>query len=316
MAPPNPTGTGPSEDAATPPLVIDGIAIADPDRILDTTQGLSRRALAEHFRLVAAFLLPQIADRPLGLLRCPAGRHRHCFFQRHAGGAAPAAIGRAPIRDRRGISDYIFIHDRTGLMALVQLGALELHPWGARIDDPDRPDRLILDFDPGDGVPFPALKPAAIEARDRLAELGLTGFLKTTGGKGLHVVVPLDRRHDWAEVKGFARGLAAAMTHESPDRYVVTAAKSARPGRIFIDALRNDRSASAIAPYSPRARAGAPVALPIGWTELAALSGADRFTVAGLPQHLASRPGDPWAAMLDLHQTITPRAFRAVGILT
>jgi bifunctional non-homologous end joining protein LigD len=204
---------------------------------------------------------------------------------------------------------YLMIRDFVGLMALVQISALEIHPWGARADKVERPDRVVFDLDPGPGVGWPALVDGARELRDRLERLGLVSFARTSGGKGLHVVLPIDRRSSWDDVKRFAHSVALAMARDAPRRYVPTMSKSEREGRIYVDYLRNTRGATAIASYSTRAHGGAPVAMPVRWDELGRLRGADAFDLDRAAKR-AQRAEDPWKGFFDVRQSIRPAMGR------
>lgn len=290
-----------------------GVRLSNPDKVLYPDMGLTKRGLAEFVAEVADRLLRELADRPLSLVRCPDGSGAKCFYQRHAFKGLPEEVEEVDLGGTKGRT--LVVRGRRGLVGLVQLGVLELHPWGARIDKPERPDRLILDLDPDEGLDFARVKAAAVEVRDRLDAAGLRSFLKVTGGKGLHVVVPLSRRQDWAEVKAFGRALAEGMAADAPDAYVASMSKAKRKGRIFIDFFRNDRGSTAIAAWSPRARPGAPVAVPIPWSDLPALAAANLFTVETLRRRLAGGGGeDPWAEMAQVSQSLTARARKAVGM--
>jgi bifunctional non-homologous end joining protein LigD len=205
---------------------------------------------------------------------------------------------------------YLYIADTAGLVAMVQMGVLELHPWGVKIDAPDRADRIVFDLDPAEGLGFEAVIEAALEVRRRLKALGLTSFVKTTGGKGLHVVVPVEATAPWKEVKSFAKGVSAQMAADSPDRYLTTAGKADRVGRIFIDYLRNDPTSTAVAPYSTRSRKGAPVAMPIRWEQVKPGLDPCDYTVETVPALLRRQRADPWAEMLEVRQKLPdgPRA--------
>jgi DNA ligase D len=285
-------------DGDDPPVAVAGVRLTHPDRVLYPAQGVTKRELAAYWQAVAGRALPHLAGRPLTLVRCPRGRQQRCFHQQHAGPGLPAALRRVavPAADG-GTAGRVVVDDLAGLAATVQAGALELHPWGARADDPDRPDRLVLDLDPGPGVPFADVAAAALAMRDRLlAAAGLASFAKTTGGKGLHVTAPLapGPGWDWAGVKALARSVAEALAAGEPARYTAAAAKGEREGRIYVDYLRNDRGATAVAPYSPRARPGATVAAPLAWEEVAHDLDPEAFTVRSVPARVRERP-DPWA---------------------
>lgn len=289
-----------------------GIAITHPDRVVFPDQSLTKQALAEFYASIAPLALPHLRDRPLSLLRCPQGRGRTCFFQKHLGPGAPDAIGAVPVPEQDGTTArYPVVNDAAGLVALVQMGVMEIHPWGSRVDRLEQPDRLIFDFDPAPDVAFDAVKDTALQVRDVLAELGLHSFLKTSGGKGLHVVAPIERRATWDVVKDFCHGVAELLERAAPDRYIATASKARRRGRIFVDWLRNGRGATAIAPYVTRARAGAPVATPLAWEELRTLRAADEFTVANFATRLAHvRRADPWAGFFEVRQRLSADALR------
>ncbi|MBX6321080.1 MAG: DNA ligase D [Rhodospirillaceae bacterium] len=295
----------------------DGTDIADvrlthPDRILVPQSGLTKRGLAEFYAEIADWVLPHVAGRPLSLVRCPEGQDGPCFYHKHAAAGWPGSIHRVAVSPDE--PPYMWIDDLAGLVGLVQMSAVELHPWGSRVDDLDRPDRIVFDLDPAPDVPWERVIEAAVECRTRLAGLDLESFVKTTGGKGLHVVVPIAPRHDWAEVKAFAHAFAERLARDSNRAYTTNMAKSARRGRIFIDYLRNDRGATAVAAYTVRARPGAPVAPPLAWPELSPALRSDHFTVTTLPRRLAGLMKDPWAGMATLRQRITARARRALGL--
>jgi bifunctional non-homologous end joining protein LigD len=286
-----------------------GVALTHPDRVLWPDRGVTKVYLAEFYEEIAGWVLPHVVERPLSLVRCPNGWQDGCFFQKHSWAGLDDVILRDTVRDEGGEDEVLFIRDLRGLVALVQAGVMEIHPWGSRIGDVDRPDRITIDLDPGEGVPWPAVIEAAREVRQRLLALSLESFVKTTGGKGLHVVVPLAPRDDWATAKAFARALAEAMEKDSPSRYVSKSVKAAREGRIYVDYLRNGRGATAVAAYSSRARAGASVSVPLDWDELTPAIKPDHFTVENLPGRLDRLTTDPWAAIGRLDQTL-PAAVR------
>ncbi|MCJ2050729.1 DNA ligase D [Methylobacterium sp. J-070] len=269
----------------------DGVRLTHPDRVLWDDVGLTKEGLAAYYAEVAEHILPHVVDRPLSLVRCPDGVGS-CFYQKH---------GWAGMDDRHlhlvgaGSEQAVVVRDGDGLLALVQASVLEIHPWGAKAADPDRPDRLVFDLDPGEGVRWGDLVAGALEVRERLDRLGFAAFVKTTGGKGVHVVAPLKPQATWTEAKAFTKRLASAMAKDSPERYVATVSKAARDGRIFVDYLRNQRGATAVSAFSTRARAGAPVSVPVSWNELPALGSGARFSVASVPGRLAALKPDPWA---------------------
>lgn len=291
------------------------VRLTHPGRVWYPRQGLTKRDLAHFYLSVAEHLLPQVAGRPLSVLRCPRGREQHCFYQKHFEQALPAGLHPTDVGESETDARYAVLDAAAGLVGLVQLGVLELHPWGSLADRPERPDRMIFDLDPGEGVAFDAVREAALALRERLQALELESFLKTTGGKGLHLVVPLERRHPWDDVKAAAKAIAAAQARAEPGCYTIHMSKARRRGRIFIDYLRNTRGATAVAPYAVRARPGAPVATPLAWEELDALSASDVWRVENFGErleHLAV--SDPWAAMPTLRQRLRAPVLRRLGV--
>jgi bifunctional non-homologous end joining protein LigD len=272
-----------------------GVRLTNPDRILYPDQGLTKRELAEYLAGVAKHMLPFASKHPLSLVRCPDGIDGKCFFQKHLTASMPKSFKTVTIREKDGDkAGYLYVADVAGIVAAAQIGALELHVWGAPNDDLEHPDRLVFDLDPDDSVSFAEVKAAAGDLRSALAAAGLESFAMVTGGKGIHVIAPLSGRNDWEELKTFAAGLAKSFAERDPDRFIATASKAKRKGRIFIDWLRNERGATAILPYSPRARKGAPVAVPVGWNELSRLKSASAFDTVAVLKPLKSARRDPW----------------------
>ena len=260
--------------------------------------------MAQYFESVAALMLPHVAGRPLALDRCPEGSGHECFFQKHWIGRQPPAIDTVGIRQSDGkVHPHVVVHDVAGLVTLVQWGVLEIHPWGARADDPERPDRIIFDLDPGPGVTWAEVQEATLGVQSLLDELGLESWVKTSGGKGLHVALPIARRSTWDEVSGFAAAVAERMAREFPARFVAQASKAKRQGRIFVDWLRNTRGATAVGPWSARARAEAGVSVPIAWSQLSKVTAGDQFTLRSLRGKRPAR--DPWREMLASDQRLT-----------
>jgi len=278
---------------------IGGVELSHPDRVLYAAQGLTKSDLASYLTAVADRMLPHVARRPLALVRCPRGASTSCFFQKHPQGGEPEGIGSVEVPQGDGTGEHFCIRDASGLVALAQLGVLEIHLWGSRVDRPDRPDRMVFDLDPAPGVGFAAVKRAARETRARLEDDGLRPFVMTTGGAGLHVVVPLERRHDFDAVRAYARRVAEAMTAAAPGRYVAEAGEEARRGRIFVDYLRNGLGATAIAPFSMRAERGAPVATPLAWDELGRIDAANAYAVKNVRRRLSALSDDPWRGYDD-----------------
>ena len=289
-------------------IEIAGVRLTSPDKVLYPEQSITKRQLAEYCLAVAEAMLPHVARRPITLVRCPTGRQRKCFYQRHAGSGVPAELGEVDIPGFEESGAYLFIKDPAGLVALVQMGVLEVHPWGARVDKPDRPDRIIFDLDPGEGLGFADVAEAAHEVRAYLGDLGLTSFAKTTGGKGVHVVVPVDRRYGYPQVKAFAKKVAESLAAKTPTRYLTRISKAERRGRIFIDYLRNDATSTAVAAYSTRSRAGAPVATPVTWDELTPALDPAAFNVNTVPARLAKIGGDPWREMGKVRQGLPAKS--------
>ncbi|MDB4962614.1 MAG: ATP-dependent ligase [Myxococcales bacterium] len=291
-----------------------GFKLTNLDKVLYPEQGTTKGELIAYLAVVADWMLPHVAKRPLTIVRCPEGRGKPCFFQKKVLPGSPAAIKPVKIAEEDGeIVDYMQVNDMPGLVALAQLGTLEIHTWGAHADNPEKPDLAVFDLDPDVGLGWDKVALAAFDMRRRLNDLGLTSFVKTTGGKGLHVVVPLERRVDWEDFKEFTKLVVEQMEREEPALYTTNMAKRARTGKIFLDYLRNGRNATFIAPYSPRAREGAPVAVPITWEELA--NGVDpaAFTMTSVPKRLAQLDDDPWKDMSTVKQSITAAMWRAVG---
>ncbi|HMM76301.1 MAG TPA: DNA ligase D [Gammaproteobacteria bacterium] len=288
---------------------IAGVRITHASRPVYATPPLSKREVAEYLARVAPRMLPHVGGRLLSLLRCPGGAHAKCFYQRHPAAAAGAAIRRY----RDGEDTYLYIEDARGLLELAQANALEFHPWGSRVDRLEQPERLVFDLDPDEALPFAEVREAAAELREVLLALGLAPLPMLSGGKGVHVIAPLERRHAWPTVKAFARGVAERLAAELPARYVAVMSKSRRRGRIFVDYLRNERAATAIAPYSPRARSGAPIAWPLSWRALATADSAAQMTIRDLDDR-ALRRRDPWVAWEEHRRPLRAAALRAVGV--
>jgi bifunctional non-homologous end joining protein LigD len=284
-----------------------GVPLTHPERVLWEDQGVTKQELAEFYSGIADWLLPHLVNRPLTLIRCPGGAEKKCFVQRHSWAGMSSFIHSDMVSDGPGKHEVLTVTDIQGVVALVQSGVLEMHVWGATLADLERPDRLIFDFDPGEGVEWPRVIEGAVAVRERLKGLGLESFVKTTGGKGLHVVVPIKPKAPWKDALAFTRELAEAMAADEPDRYTTTSVKQEREGRIFIDYLRNNREASAVAPYSTRSRPGAPVATPVAWEELSPTLKPNGFTLENLGKRFASLKRDPWAEMSKVDQVLPER---------
>lgn len=297
------------QDDATATLA--GVRLSHPGRVLYERQGVTKLDLARYLDSVAEPFLAHTANRLVSLVRCPRGQGEQCFFQRHGGTGLPEAFRRLGVRAKDGSEDeYLYLTDRKGLISAAQMGVLEFHIWGSRVDDIERPDRLVFDLDPDEGLDFGAVKLAAERVRDVLGALDLQSFPLLTGGKGIHVVAPLVRRHEWPTVKAFAEAVARRMAEDAPDTYVATMSKAKRRGKIFIDYFRNERSASAIAPFSPRAREGAPLAWPVSWDALEKVKAPDQYRL------LDADPSDTdgWAGYEDVRQSLKKACLRALGV--
>lgn len=284
------------------------VRLTHPDRVLFPEQGITKADLAGYYAQVADRMLPHIADRPLMLVRCPAGKGAECFHQKHPTRGISRDIVRVPIRENSGATaDHMMVHDARGLVSLVQIGALEIHTWGSHASKLDYPDQLTFDLDPDEGLPWPRVVEAALTLRRQLEDLGLQTFLKTTGGKGLHLVAPIEPSTPWDEAKLFCRAASELLVQRDPDKYVTNIAKAKRRGKVLIDYLRNGRGATAIAPYSTRAKAGAPVAMPLRWDELTVKLKPSSFTVETVGMRLKAQSADPWRDFGDQRPAL-PRA--------
>ena len=286
-------------------IEIAGVKVTNPDRVMFPGRNITKRNLIDYQLAVADLILPHIANRPLSLVRCPRGQEGDCFFQKHASKGFPSEFKGIDIQEKEDRGTYLYIEDERGLVAAVQMGALELHIWGSHNKTLEKPDRIVFDFDPDEEIDFAWVKLGAEEMRDRLKSIGVTSFCMTTGGKGLHVVAPLKPKHGWDDIKAFAEAMARMMAADDPDRYLAVMSKAKRKGRIFIDYLRNGRGATAIAPFSTRARAGAPVAWPVSWRNLKQLKSAHPVTIETYAEALKQlKRSDPWKGYFDVDQVL------------
>ena len=285
---------------------IAGVDISSADRKIIPQSNVTKGELAHFLSEQAALMLETLKDRPVSLLRCPSGAGDGCFFQKHLAKGFPDAITSIDIREKDGGSEpYMLLNSAEAIVSAVQMGAIEFHIWGSRTDNIEKPDRLVMDLDPDESLDFEAVKQAAYEMRDVLGSAGLESFALLTGGKGVHVVSPLDRRQGWETLGDFTRGIARRMAAADPETYVATASKAKRKGRIFIDWLRNRRGATAIAPFSPRARDGAPVAVPISWQALADVPAASHFTVERFQETYSALEDEPWKGYGAVRQSLS-----------
>ena len=289
------------------------VRLTHPGKILDPESGLTKQALADYYWAIAEHMLPHIAGRPLSLVRCPEGVGSPCFYQKHVTAMLPKDIATVMVPDKKGgkPEPYITLDTRETLAGLAQMGVLEIHPWGSKNDDLEHPDRIIIDLDPDSAISWSTLAGAASDVRKRLKHMGLESFLKTTGGKGLHIVAPIEPTHDWETIKAFARNLALAMEKTSPSLYLSKMTKSARVGKIYVDYLRNERGATAVAPFSPRARRAANVSMPLAWKEIDG-SSLPRFSVTTFHDWKSRLKKDPWKDILALRQELTSNAIESL----
>ena len=287
------------------------VRLTHPEKVIDVETGLTKRELAAYYAAVASRMLPHVEGRPLSLVRCPEGAGKPCFYQKHPNHMLPEGITGIDVPDKKTgvLESYITLNTPEALVGLAQMGVLEVHPWGSRNDDLEHADRLIFDLDPDEGLSWGAITEAANEVRTRLKRAGLTTFLKTTGGKGLHIVAPMEPQHAWPEVKQLAHDFVLAMERSKPALYLTKMTKAARKGKIYLDYLRNERGATAVAPYSPRARPGIHVSLPLAWKDLE-LPERPAFRVKNFDEWKGRLATDPWKTMLSLSQKLPVDAFR------
>ena len=281
------------------------VRLTHPEKVLDETTGITKLQLAEYYWEIAEHMLPHIEDRPLSLVRCPEGSGKPCFFQKHTNHMLPPGIGSVMVPNKKTAEpeSYITLNTAEALAGLAQMGVLEVHPWGSKNSDLEHPDRIIIDLDPDEAITWKQLSDSAESVRNGLETIGLKSFLKTTGGKGLHVVVPITPGHDWVQVKAWAHAFAQAFEKEQPDLYLTKMTKSARKGKIYIDYLRNERGATAVAPFSPRARPGAPVSVPLAWKELSS-SNHPAFSISDFESWKERLKSNPWKGMEGIQQTL------------
>ena len=291
---------------AAPVTPMPAVRLTHPDKIVDADSGVTKRQLAEYLWAVSDAMLPHIADRPLSLVRCPEGSGKQCFYQKHVNHLLPKGVGSVMVADKKGGAPepYITLNDAEALAGLAQMSVLEIHPWGSRNEHLEQPDRIIIDLDPDESLPWTTVAEAAVEVRDLLTALGLESFVKTTGGKGLHVIFPVKPEQDFAVMKAWSHGFVQAIERARPELYLSKMSKAARTGKIYLDYLRNERGATAVAPYSMRARSGLPVSVPIEWAELPMLTERPRFSIASFAEWSGRLHDDPWRKMLKVQQSI------------
>lgn len=289
-----------------------GVRLTSPDRVVYPGQGITKAQLVAYYEEVAPAMLPHIENRPLSLVRCPQGRAKHCFFQKHDTGGFPPQLLSKPVAEKDGDEkDYFYINDLAGLVAGTQMNVLEWHIWGSRFPKVEQPDRLVFDIDPDVGLDFSAVVSAAQDIHDRLDALGLTSYPMVSGGKGIHVVVPLKPDREWPDIKAFCRAFVQNMAEDEPKRFTANLSKAQRKGRLFLDYLRNERGSTAICPWSVRSREGAPVAVPVEWAEVAKLKAANLFSLDAAIARAKDKAA--WADYFKQKQSLTAKMLKAVS---
>ena len=294
--------------------VVSGVRISHPDRIVYPDSAATKADVARYYERIADWIVPHVEGRPLTLVRCPEGLAGGCFFMKHSKVWAPGPLRRVRIQEKTKVGEYLVADTAAAVVALVQMGILEIHTWNSVIDDVERPNRIVIDLDPGEHVPWRRVIGAARLVRRALQALDLESFLKTTGGRGLHVVVPLVPSADWSACLDFSRGLSEAIERSDPETFTTRFAKIGREHRILLDFLRNNRTNTSIAAYSTRARPGAPISVPISWSELSPSLDPRRMTLATVPVRLSRLRSDPWKGYWNCRQKLTAQRLRAVRL--
>ncbi|MBW3568232.1 MAG: DNA ligase D, partial [Proteobacteria bacterium] len=294
--------------------MVSGVRVTNPDRVMYPELGITKLDLARYYEDIQDWILPMLVKRPLSLLRCPEGWKEDCFFQKHPRKTMAKDLPRVSVKEKKGAREYVYIESIANIISLVQAGTLEFHPWGSQVDDVEHPDIMVFDLDPSSGVPWSQVLQTAMALRDRLDDLGLPSFARTTGGKGLHLVVPLQPEADWDDVKNFAKAVSEQHAGEDPKRLTTNMSKTKRRGKIFIDYLRNGRGQTAIASYSLRAREGAPIAVSVRWEELGNALHSDRYNIENLRRRLGALHDDPWEGFFDARTAITKKMRKAAGL--
>jgi bifunctional non-homologous end joining protein LigD len=301
-----------------------GVGISHPDRVLFEAAGATKLDLARYYQSIADWIVPHVADRPLTLVRCPTGvrgnypgstKSGDCFFMKHSKVWAPPQLRRVRIKEKTKTGEYLIADSIGAVVGLVQMDVLEIHTWNSRFASVEQPDRIVIDLDPGIGVAWPAIVKAAKFVRRMLTAMSLESWVKTTGGRGIHVVVPLAPVADWNECLAFARAFADAAVRAAPDVFTSQFVKAGRERKILIDYLRNNRTNTSISAYSTRAKPDATVSVPIAWRELSPDHRPDRFTIRTVPQRLARMRTDPWREYWKTRQKIPRGAIRALETL-
>lgn len=291
-----------------------GVRLSNPDRVMYPEQGITKLDLARYYEDIADWVMPQIANRPLTLVRCPEGRTAECFYQKHLSTSQARNVPRIGFRESSGVKQYTYVRTIADLVSLVQAGVLEFHPFGCRVDALEQPDLIVLDLDPDEGLPWSDMLRATRELRTRVEQIGLPAFLRTTGGKGLHIVIPLEPSADWDTVKAFAQAICELLARDDPSRYTTNMSKAKRRGKIFLDYLRNSRGSTAIASYSVRARENAPISVPVRWDELGPALRSDRYDIGNIRRRLSALKQDPWEGFDEARRPLDAVLVKAVGL--
>ena len=293
-----------SEAAKRAEPIVAGVRITHPDKLMFPRLGLTKLDIAKYYESIAERMLPHLKGRPLTLVFCPTGVGEGCTYLRHTKLWGPKAIRRVKIQEKTKLGEYMVVDNLEGLISLAQMNVLEIHTWNTTVDHLEQPDRIVLDLDPGKDVTWPQVATAAKEVRKLLAAAGLRSWIKTTGGRGLHVVVPIVPDCDWSECLEFARAIASLMEEEHPATYTTDFRKAGRDNKILVDYLRNNRTNTSICAFAVRAREGAPVSMPIGWGDLKPSLDPGRFNVGTARAHAARRRVDPWGEYSSSRQRL------------
>jgi bifunctional non-homologous end joining protein LigD len=306
-----------SSNAGAPRPTVAGVGISHPDRVMFPAAGTTKLDLARYYESIAKWILPHLVDRPLTLVRCPTGvrkgiKGEDCFYLKHSKVWAPAPLRRVRIREKTKIGEYLIVDDLAALAGLVQMDVLEVHTWNSGFADIEHPNRIVVDLDPGAAVEWKTIVTAARLVRQLLTAMDLETWVKTTGGRGLHVVIPLRPESDWNACLEFARALATALVRREPSLFTATFAKAGRDDKILVDYLRNNRTNTSVAAFSTRARPEAPISVPLAWGELTVRGRPERWTILTVPSRLSRLTADPWAGYWKSRQRIPPGAVRAL----
>ena len=297
--------------AASSLATVAGVHISHPDRLIYPDQEISKIQLARYYESIADWIAPHVTGRPLTLVHCPAGIASPCMYLKHAKQWGPSALRRVKIQEKTKVGEYLVADNIEAVVSLAQMGIVEVHTWNSTDDDVERPNRIVWDLDPGPEVAWKDVVAAAKVVRDVLMALKLESWVKTTGGRGLHVVMPITPARDWSECLEFSRSVAEAIERTDPQRYTTTFAKAGRERKILIDYLRNNRTNTSVCAFSPRARPGAMVSMPLEWRELGA--DAERWTLLTAPQRLKRLKSDPWAGYGTATQRLSNASIRAIS---